>query len=155
MRLQLAANVFRTGGLRDERKPVSFDSTVRDPSLQPIDATVLDISGSGFRARVETPLEVSDEITLGLPGLGMVPAVVVRKAGRDYGCAFKAPVTARAIAAALAAEPVHKASFPALPPPADELATDKWPVATRVAIIGGGAAALWALIIAAVHASMG
>ena len=49
-------------------------------------ARLLDVSVEGARIRAEGPLEIGSELAIDIEGVGRVPAVVAREAGRhEYG----------------------------------------------------------------------
>lgn len=150
--MALAASVYRAEGSRESRVTTALGSTVRNERREPIDATILDVSTSGFRVRVGADLSVGDEITLGLAGLGMVPARVVRQSGQDYGCEFRTPVSSQALAAALTADTLLEGRFAPLPLPGDEPAIERWPAPVRLSIIIGSTVLLWAALIGGAYA---
>ena len=78
-----------------ERHTVERDATLRDSDWSPIDVTVEDLSESGFGVVASTELGIGAEIGLGLSGIGMREARVVRRAGDLYGCEFLVPLTAQ------------------------------------------------------------
>lgn len=134
-----------------ERHQVERDATLRDPDWSPIDVTIEDLSEGGFRALADAELPVGAEIGLGLAGIGLRPARVVRRTGNAYGCEFLTPLTGMELHAALAAP----ASDPiALPIAArrdidleDEDFPDRLPPLARVLAISAGAIAAWAVVL--------
>lgn len=90
----------------------AIPGTVRYPERRPIDVVVEDLSWSGFRVVLGGGLEAGDIVSLGLPGVGPCPAVVVRPTRDGYGCRFLAPLSAAELHAALTAEPAAPIPFP-------------------------------------------
>ncbi|WP_213982374.1 PilZ domain-containing protein [Sphingomonas sp. dw_22] len=135
-----------------ERHQVERDATLRDPDWSPIDVTVEDLSEGGFRVVAETDLPIGAEIGLGLAGIGLHSARVVRRSGNAYGCEFLPPLTSAELRAALSApapDPV------ALPIDAatydidieDEEHPDRLPLMARLLAISAGAIMAWAIVL--------
>jgi hypothetical protein len=85
-----------------ERYPVMLDGTLRSPQAVPQDVIIDDLSAGGFRTGVAMGLVVGDVITLGIFGVGLRPARVMRESDGSYGCQFLTPLSAEELAAALA-----------------------------------------------------
>jgi len=70
------------------RLEVDIDATLRSAGGHRVDVELEDISISGFRMLTSVDLKDGELITIGLAGLGMQPAVVVRRMSGRYGCQF-------------------------------------------------------------------
>lgn len=75
-----------------ERRATQAASTIRTTGSGPLDVMVLDVSATGIRIVTPAPLEIGQEISIGLAGAGVTTAFVVRREGDRYGCAFEAPI---------------------------------------------------------------
>jgi hypothetical protein len=160
--MALAAKLYRLDNRQSDRLSVEVDATVRAAAAQPIDATIADVSETGFRAWIEQEVPIGAEISIGLPGVGVIEACVVRREGNDYGARFLVPITPAAIAKAMSAETV--VAFPAVAPPVDYVTghdsalrvrtDDKLPGWMSLSIIIGSSAVLWGGIIAGVRAAV-
>ena len=83
---------------QDERRQysrhrVSLDATVRELGETGIDATVLNISESGFMAQAEAEFEVGSRVWLMLPGRERANAVIKWTAGDKLGAEFAKPIS--------------------------------------------------------------
>ena len=83
---------------QDERRQfsrhrVTLDATVRELGETGIDATVLNISESGFMAQSEAEFEVGSRVWLMLPGRERANAVVKWIAGDKLGAEFAEPIS--------------------------------------------------------------
>lgn len=85
-----------------ERYPVSLDGTLRNPRAEPHDVTIEDLSATGFRTAQMTGIEIGDVVTLGIFGVGLRSAAVMRNDKGSYGCQFLVPLTAGELRVALA-----------------------------------------------------
>lgn len=85
--MAIAAQLF-VGGRRYERAAVDLDGTLRDTAWQPIDVEVVDLSVSGFRARLPVPMAIGDQVSIGIAGLGVNKAQVVRAEPGSVACRF-------------------------------------------------------------------
>lgn len=132
-----------------ERHQVERDATLRDPDWSPIDVTVEDLSESGFRVTAPTDLAVGAEIGLGLSGIGLRQARVVRRAENLYGCEFLIPLTTAELKAALAGPPTTPVALPIDSPilGEEEEHPERLPLMMRVVAISVSAAAAWAALI--------
>ena len=75
------------------RHRVKLDATVRELGTTGIDATVLNISESGFMARSEAEFEVGSRVWLMLPGRERANAVIKWTAGDKLGAEFSEPIS--------------------------------------------------------------
>lgn len=152
--MALTAKLYRIDARRGERVPLEADATLRAPSGEPLDAVVNDLSEFGFRVEIDGQLAIGDAVSLGLPGLGMAEAIVVRQIAGEYGCEFLRPVNAALIADAANASTVVTSAFgdaPAFRLPSHEAEVTregrKLPVPARVAITVLLAIAAWAVVL--------
>lgn len=155
-----AATLYRLDNRQSDRFEVEVDATVRAAAATPLDATVSDLSETGFRATIAQDLPIGTEISIGLPGVGVIEACIVRREGSKYGCQFLVPVTPEAIAKATSVETV--VAFPSpesmVSPPRHATAPDgddgKLPGWMSLGIIVGSSALLWTGIIAGVRVAV-
>lgn len=136
-------------GARADRLSVELDATLRDAQARPIAVEIEDISTTGFLMQTSTVLAVDEEITIGIAGLGMRPARVVRQQDAYYGCLFLEPVAQAAIDLLQFGPQETVTQFtaarsyePEAAPPRD----DRYPLPARLAIIAGLAAACWIVL---------
>lgn len=138
-----------------KRFRVAFDATLRDPLHAPLDVVVEDLSASGFRVLTSADLAVRVEIGLGLAGIGMHRARVVRREKGVYGCEFVTPLTSNDLRIALSAPPSAPNALPKLGPWArvpieaarDDRPVRKLPRPARLLVIVALAVACWLLVI--------
>jgi hypothetical protein len=145
----LVAHLYRDSRWA-ERHPVELDATLRDPDWSPVDVMVEDLSESGFRVTTANDMPVGAEIGLGLAGIGMRQARVVRRAESLYGCEFLAPLSHAELRAALAGPPTQPIALPLDPRPVgeEEAHHERLPMPMRVLAIAACAVAAWAILIA-------
>lgn len=79
------------------RRPVDTAATLRETGRDAreggaIPAAVRDLSATGLRLECARELTVGQRVRIGISGLGVLPATVVRR-DEDYGCAFDCPLT--------------------------------------------------------------
>jgi hypothetical protein len=84
-----------------ERYPVMLDGTLRNPQSEPQDVIIDDLSATGFRTATAMGLTIGDVITLGIFGVGLRPARVLRESKGHYGCQFLTPLGSEELAFAL------------------------------------------------------
>jgi len=132
-----------------ERHSVERDATLRDAAWSPIDVTVEDLSESGFGVVAPTELEIGAQIGLGLSGIGMREARVVRRAGDLYGCEFLVPLTAQELRAALATPPMTPIPLPLETGAIGEAEehVERLPLGMRAVVIAIGAVLAWGVAI--------
>jgi len=78
---------------RASRFPVEFEATMRELGANGVEATVLNISKSGFMARTAVHFEVGSRVWLLLPGRDRASAVVKWIAGDKIGAEFAEPIS--------------------------------------------------------------
>ena len=145
---------------RSERVAVDRAGTLRDRARTPVDVAVDNLSTTGCLFVLDRALPLGALVSIGLPGVGVRYARISRVDHPRYACAFLTPVSADDIAAALSADTVVTGAFPLMPVPATPIQPIDWevrdehklPFGTRVAVILGVSAVLWAAIIAGVIA---
>jgi hypothetical protein len=143
----LVAYLYRDGRWA-ERHPLERDATLRDPDWSPIDVTVEDLSEGGFRVTAATELPIGAEIGLGLAGIGMRQARVVRRTKALYGCEFLVPLTNPELRAALAGPPTTPIALPFEAPVLDvEEHPERLPLLMRAVAIVAGAVLAWAIVL--------
>lgn len=84
-----------------ERYSVMLDGTLRNAQAEPQDVVIDDLSATGFRTVMAMGLEIGDVITLGIFGVGLRTAQVMRVSDGQYGCQFLKPLNAEELASAL------------------------------------------------------
>lgn len=89
-------------GRTAERHQVDADATLRTTVNSPFDVLIADLSKTGCLFICAELLELNALVTIGIGGIGMVQARIVRGEGQRYGAVFTAPLTNEAVAAALA-----------------------------------------------------
>lgn len=77
---------------RAPRLPVELEATMRELGASGVEATVLNISSTGFMARTEVDFEVGSRVWLLLPGRERASAVVRWTAGDKIGAEFAEPI---------------------------------------------------------------
>jgi len=85
-----------------ERHAVTLDGTLRDAQAEPHDVVIDDLSATGFRTVAIAGVAVGDVITLGIFGIGLRSAAVLRESDGHYGCQFFVPLNASELSFALA-----------------------------------------------------
>lgn len=147
--MALAAQMIRDVRSAD-RLSVGLDATLRDSTSRPIEVEIDNISVSGFSMVTTTALSIGDLITVGIAGLGMQPAIVVRHDAPNYGCRFVVTLPDATVEALLQPQatvtpfPRSEQSLPLQPAP--EMLEDvvtRYSKRTRIVIVFGLAAACW------------
>ncbi|UZK67743.1 PilZ domain-containing protein [Sphingomonas sp. M1-B02] len=148
----IAAQLFidaRSG----ERTEVALDGTLRSSDGIPIDIEIDEISLSGFRTSTPLALRVGDSISVGISGLGMRRATVVRQRGDSFGCRFTPSLPSNFLDGITASSGAGAMStiFPerlGSNHTADQ-ADARFPFRTRMIIIVGASLLLWSALLAA------
>jgi PilZ domain-containing protein len=78
---------------RAARVPVEVEATMRELGANGVEATVLNISETGFMARSDIPFEVGTRVWLLLPGRERASAIVKWTAGDKIGAEFAEPIS--------------------------------------------------------------
>ena len=131
-----------------ERHSTGADATLRIAEQYPVDVLIANLSTTGCLFLCQSPIEVEAVVSIGIAGLGRLPARIVRAEGTRYGAEFIVPLTAATISTALAGPSDSVIPFPLWAPTMivstdDAPASDKLPMATRVAIVSGLALVSW------------
>lgn len=100
---------------RAARREAKAASTLRAAGPQAIDVHVLDLSETGIRIAADVALEVGQEISIGLAGVGARRAYVAWARGTEYGCAFGTALAPEEAAKAFATASVIAIGGPAAP----------------------------------------
>nr|WP_299853789.1 PilZ domain-containing protein [Sphingomonas bacterium] len=147
----LRAQIFHcaAGDLREaDRAATDVGATLRARSGAPLDVHIHDLSRTGFAMESAEELRLDQTIWIGLSGVGISAARVVRRIPGGWACQFMLPITEREHQAALAARSTVVAT------PWTDLQTvaaaepdaTRWPFLARVAFVVGSSVALWAAI---------
>lgn len=146
-----------------DRHNVNVDTTLRTTPPQPRDTAIVEISASGCCFVDVGGMATDDSITLGLPGVGIHDARIVRIDDGQCACSFAVPLTDAELAHILAAPDNSPIEFPAsdlaIAPNAalNRAQREQWdkeanyrklPVGYRILIIAGSSVFLWAVLIA-------
>jgi len=134
-------------GRSAERHDLGADATVRGPDRVPIDVLVADLSRTGCLFVSTEPLQIDGIITIGIAGVGLREARIVRNQDVRFGCTFLVPLSEAELAAGLA-ESETVALFPLDqrgPADADaDVARSALSRPLRLMIFAGLGAASWA-----------
>lgn len=134
-------------GRSAERHDLGADATVRGPDRVPIDVLVADLSLTGCLFVSTEPLKIDGIITIGIAGVGLREARIVRNQDVRFGCTFLVPLSEAELAAGLA-ESETVALFPLDPQGARDaeagLARPTLPRPVRLMIFAGLGVASWA-----------
>ena len=82
---------------QSSRRPVELEARVRELGETGIEATILNISESGFMAQSEGRFEVGSRVWLMLPGRERANAVVKWTAGDKLGAEFAEPISIKGL----------------------------------------------------------
>ena len=144
---------------RSDRVAFARATTLRDEAQVPTDVVLDNLSTSGCLITVDLVLAMETVVSVAIPGVGACFARIVRCDRPNYGCEFLRPITSAEIASVYSTETVIHAAFPRIRAPlvappeaavAAELAENGLPIASRVTIILGISAMLWAGIVTSV-----
>lgn len=86
------AKLPETPGRRTERRVVNLAASLREPGAAVADAEVLNLSGAGFMATSDLPLESGQHVYLKLPGREAQKSLVVWVDGNKAGFQFASPL---------------------------------------------------------------
>jgi hypothetical protein len=133
-----------------DRLSVELDATLRDATSRPIGVEIDNISASGFSMVTTTALSIGDLITVGIAGLGMQPAIVVRHDAPNYGCRFVVTLSPGTVDALLEPQatvtpfPRSELALPLQPATTTRYDVEaRYSTRTRMVIVFGLAAACW------------
>lgn len=94
-----------------DRRSTRVEATLRDESAKPLDVIVHSLSGSGCLLEYEGSLSVNAKVHVGIAGIPVTLAHIVRRDGNRYGCQFVQPLSDHAVALAGAVDTVHVGAF--------------------------------------------
>jgi PilZ domain len=82
---------------QDNRRAMRLDvrlaAGLREPGTsQKFEVTIIDLSVTGFRCETSFNLSIGQLVFVTIPTLGALEAVVMRRDGFVYGCAFERPL---------------------------------------------------------------
>lgn len=123
-----------------QRVPVGSAATARRQSV-PIDVVILDLSRDGCLIETDAALREGMKISLGIGGIPLRQADVVRRAGGQYGCRFRVPLTADEVNRAGKVDTVRTGSFARRSPPTPVSGLNRAAAGINLLLIG----AVWAL----------
>lgn len=95
------------------RRPLGAPATLRDTARTPLDAQLVDMSETGCLIRMDGNLAIGTGISVGVVGLPVTEATIVRRSGQVYGCAFVRPLPIGSVSGAGLGSNVVSGAFPA------------------------------------------
>lgn len=140
--MAIIAQLYRDARWAARRK-VEIEATLRDPDWSPADAVVEDLSASGFRVTIAAEFPEGAEVSLGIAGIGLRHARIVRRTENGYGCEFLIPLTEAQVRRAIESRPADPVALPA----ARAIEDTRYPLRTRLAIIAAGTLLSWGVLI--------
>lgn len=96
---------------RADREAIDVAGTLRPAPGRPIDVIVEDLSATGFRMRTQARLDLQEQVTIGIPGIGQRRAHVVRRTADGFGCEFVEALDPRLVSTAATAQSVVDGGF--------------------------------------------
>lgn len=78
---------------RADREAIGRVASLRERPDEALDVIVDNLSATGCLIRSDVPLRVRSAVTIGMSGVGIVPALVAWRDGNAYGCTFVRPIT--------------------------------------------------------------
>lgn len=93
------------------RREAHAASTLRAVGMHATDVSVLDLSETGIRIATSAALEIGQEISIGLAGVGARSAFVAWARDGGYGCAFAAKLEPEEVALAFSTASVVPIGF--------------------------------------------
>lgn len=149
--MTLAAHIYVDPRERrgDERTAVMADATVRADAA-PIDAVVAVLSATGCLLQCDSMLGRGASISIGIAGIGIIPAHVVRAGPDGYGCAFDRPIPGEAAARLAAASVVVPFDPAGRTLSGQDGAIPHWSPRARLVAMVGSALLVWSAIAAGV-----
>jgi hypothetical protein len=97
---------------RADRVALGRPATMRDPARAPIDVLIENLSETGALLRTDAQLPVGSLVSLGVAGLGMQLARVVRHESRAAAVEFMVPLERPAVARAATARVISAVAIP-------------------------------------------
>lgn len=138
---------------QDTRHPLDAAATLRVARTVPRDVLIHDLSAGGCQFVSAKPIALGSSISVGIAGVGMREATIVRSHAGLHGCAFEQPLNATELNRAGRIDTVHSGHF--VIPAGSELlepSLGKYSGATRLGVLLASAAAAWALLILGIAA---
>lgn len=136
-------------GRSAERHDLGADATLRGADRVPVDVLVVDLSQTGCLFVTSEPLGTDAIVTIGIAGVGLREARIVRNQDVRFGCTFLTPLTHAELTAGLA-ESETVAFFPFQQTPATEQETmplvAKLPRPIRLVAFSGLVVASWVFV---------
>ncbi len=84
---------LRNDNRRAMRLDVRLSAGLREPgSAQKFEVDIIDLSVTGFRCETSFTLRPGQMVFVSIPTLGALEAMVMRRDGFVYGCAFERPL---------------------------------------------------------------
>lgn len=77
---------------RSQRAPVAFTAQLREAGGLRVEASMCDLSETGFRADCTYPIAIGQRVFLTIPTLAPLEAVVAWRSGEEHGCRFTRPL---------------------------------------------------------------
>lgn len=77
---------------RSQRARVAFSAQLREAGGVRVDASMCDLSETGFRADCAFPIAIGQRVFLTIPTFAPMEAVVAWRSGCEYGCQFLRPL---------------------------------------------------------------
>jgi len=130
-----------------QRRRVGADATLRTAKAVPHDVVVQDLSTTGCRFTSDDAFSDGTRVSIGIAGVGVHRAQILRRDGRLHGCEFVHALTPAQVEMAGHAQTVHRDVFvmhdaSGFPEPS----VGHYPGTMRVGIALGGAVVAWAAV---------
>lgn len=147
------------GPLGRDRLTIRVDRRIRASQAGKTGPTVRNLSASGFWIATDLDIAIGASVSLGLSGIGVADAIVMRRQHNCYECIFLVPLKRSQLIAGLAGSYISRPDFASFGRiPAESLGEDgglypprRWAGWIRLLVITGGAALAWLALIAAVR----
>lgn len=134
-------------GRRSERSRIHADATLRFSPNVPVDAVIGNLSAGGCLLETTLSLEVGSIVSIGVAGIPILRARVVRGAAGQYGCEFLQPLSLEQLKNAGKSDTLHSGAFPdTFLPPFQDPVTELWPLRTRGMVLIGLTLTAWTAI---------
>jgi hypothetical protein len=136
-----------------DRHELDAKATLRPGQDTPLDILIANISATGCLFVCSTPLGVDDAISIGIAGLGRIPAQIVRAQDSRYGASFVIPLALSDIKNALALPINTVVPFPieiVSSPVTDEASlVEKLSMRRRIVILIALVVVIWSVVVGA------
>lgn len=77
---------------RSQRERVAFSALLREAGGVRVDASMCDLSETGFRADCAFPIAIGQRVFLTIPTFAPMEAIVAWRLGHEHGCKFLRPL---------------------------------------------------------------